>query len=228
VASQTWQNDKTRTPPAPDSKPFSIPRHSRRGAALSPLVVAMTYLFLALIVLLFVALISHAAARRASRRTGIPGGQLLYSDTGFPVGRINSIERNQQGVRQEKPLISRSYGLIGRPDYLVQTDEGIIPIEVKSTKLPAGGRAYDSHIIQLAAYCLLAEELIEEGVPYGVIRYSDGEVMIDYTRELRDELIMLLEEMREARFADEVHRSHDEARRCSGCSMREICRESLA
>jgi CRISPR-associated exonuclease Cas4 len=124
-------------------------------------------------------------------------------------------------------LISRSYGLIGKPDYLVQTDEGIIPVEVKSTKCPVGGRAYDSHVMQLAAYCLLAEDLLEQDVPYGIIRYADGEVIIDYNPELRDELIMLLEEMREARFADDVHRSHRDARRCSGCSMREICTESL-
>jgi CRISPR-associated exonuclease Cas4 len=230
VASRTWPDNQTRTPPAPDSSPFSFPHSSRRGAALSSLVVAvmvLAYLLLALIVLLFVALASHLAARRASRRTGLPGGQLLYSDTGFPIGRISSIEKNKRGERQEKPLISREYGLIGRPDYLVRTDEGIVPVEVKSTKCPAGGRAYDSHIMQLAAYCLLVEDLVDESVPYGIIRYADGEVIIDYTPELREELIMLLEEMREARFADEVHRSHSEARRCAGCSMREICTESL-
>lgn len=187
----------------------------------------MTYLLLALIILLLIALVAHLAARRASRRTGLPKGQLLYSDTGFPVGRISSIEQNKQGERQEKPLISRSYGLIGRPDYLVQTDEGIIPIEVKSTKCPPGGRAYDSHIMQLAAYCLLVEDLRDESVPYGIIRYADGEIIIDYTPELRDELMMLLEEMREARFADDVHRSHNDVRRCARCSMKEICTESL-
>jgi CRISPR-associated exonuclease Cas4 len=187
-----------------------------------------TYLFVALFILLLVALASQLAARRASRRTGLPGGQLLYSDTGFPTGRIGSIEKNRQGERQEKPLVSKAYGLIGRPDYLVRTEEGIIPVEVKSTQRPANGRAYDSHIMQLAAYCLLAEDLLEERVPYGVIRYSDGEVIIDYTDELRDELLLLLEEMREARFAVDVHRSHRDARRCSGCRMKEICTESLA
>lgn len=187
----------------------------------------MIYLFFALIILLLITLVSHVAARRASRQTGLPRGELLYSDTGFPVGRISAIEKNQQGVKQEKPLISKTYGLIGKPDYLVRTDEGIIPVEVKSTKCPANGRAYDSHIMQLAAYCLLVEDLIETSVPYGIIRYADREIFIDYTPELRDELIMLLEEMREAFEAEDVHRSHEDARRCSGCSMREVCTESL-
>lgn len=188
----------------------------------------MTYLLLALIALLAVSLISYIAARRASRRSGLPGGQILYSDTGYPVGRISPTEKNREGDKQEKPLISRRFGLIGRPDYLVETDEGVIPIEVKSTKCPAGGRAYDSHIMQLAAYCLLVEEISGSHVPYGIIRYADCEVSLDYTSELRDELIDLLEEIREARRAEDVHRSHNEAPRCRACSMREACDEALA
>jgi CRISPR-associated exonuclease Cas4 len=187
----------------------------------------MIYLFFALVILLLVALVSHAAARRAARQGGLPRGQLLYSDTGYAVGRIGGIEENEEGVRQEKPLISRLHGLIGKPDYLVRTDEGIVPIEVKSTKCPPGGRAYDSHIMQLAAYCLLVEDVIEENVPYGIIRYADCEVTLDYTPELRDELLVLLEEIREARLADDVHRSHNDARRCKGCSMLESCDEAL-
>ena len=111
---------------------------------------------------------------------------------------------------------------------MVRTDEGIIPVEAKSTRLPADGRPYDSHVMQLAAYCLLAEDSLGARVPYGVIRYSDGEVTVDYTMELRDELLMLLEEMREAREAEDVHRSHTDVRRCKGCSVREHCEERLA
>ena len=188
-----------------------------------------TYLLLALIVLLVVvSLVSYVAARRASRRSGLPGGQILYSDTGYAVGRISPTEKNKEGDRQERPLISRRFGLIGKPDYLIETDEGIIPIEVKSTKCPANGRAYDSHIMQLAAYCLLVEEAIGQDVPYGIIRYADCEVTLDYTSELRDELIELLEEIEEARLAVDVHRSHNDAQRCKGCSMRESCDEALA
>jgi CRISPR-associated exonuclease Cas4 len=187
----------------------------------------MIYLVCALVLLLLVTLISYRASRRASRRTGLPGGELLYSDTGYAVGRIHPVEENRQGVKQEKPLISRAYRLIGRPDYLVRTDEGIIPVEVKSTRCPAGGRAYDSHVMQLAAYCLLVEDVVGENVPYGIIKYSDCEVSLDYTPELRDELVSLLDEITEARVADDVHRSHMDARRCRGCSMRASCDEAL-
>jgi CRISPR-associated exonuclease Cas4 len=188
----------------------------------------MSYLLLIIPALLFVALMAHLAAQSAAKRTGLPAGQLIYSDTGYAVGRLHPVTINERGEKQEKPLTSRRYGLSGRPDYLVRTPDGIVPVEAKSTMCPASGRAFDSHIFQLAAYCLLVEDVIGANVPYGIIRYADAEVLIDYTPELKDELIELLEEMREARHAEEVHRSHSEARRCSKCSMREICDEALA
>jgi CRISPR-associated exonuclease Cas4 len=228
VAQAAWANYPTRAASGKNRSLFSSTYNRRRGAAFSSLVVEMTYLFFALVMLLLVALVSHAAARRVARQSGLPRGQLLYSDTGYAVGRIGATEKNERGERQEKPLISRLYGLIGKPDYLVQTDEGIVPIEVKSTRCPMGGRAYDSHIMQLAAYCLLVEDVIGANVPYGIIRYADCEVSLDYTPELRDELLLLLEEMEAARFADDVHRSHHDERRCRGCSMRESCDEALA
>jgi CRISPR-associated exonuclease Cas4 len=188
----------------------------------------MSYLLVALLSLLVVAAASYMAARRAAKRTRLPAGEIIYSDTGFPVGRIGAVHRNREGIKQEKPLISRQYGLIGRPDYLVRTDEGIIPVEAKSTRCPPNGRAYDSHIMQLAAYCLLVEDVLGAEIPYGIIRYADREVFIDYTPELREDLLALLEEMREARTAEEVHRDHTDARRCSRCGLREVCDESLA
>ena len=188
----------------------------------------MSYLLLVIaLLLLAVALIALLAAKSAAARTGLPGGQLIYSDTGHAVGRIGPVTTNELGEKQERALVSERYGLSGRPDYLVRNSEGIVPIEVKSAKSPASGRAYDSHVFQLAAYCLLVEDVTGADVPYGIIRYADAEIVIDYTAELRDELIELIEEMREAQGAEEVHRSHSEARRCSKCSMREVCDEAL-
>ncbi|HYJ48264.1 MAG TPA: CRISPR-associated protein Cas4 [Pyrinomonadaceae bacterium] len=187
----------------------------------------MIYLLSAVILLLIIALLSLIAARRAARRSGLPSGQLIYSDTGFAVGQIGPTSLNEEGVKQEKPLVSRRFGLTGRPDYLVRTSEGIIPVEAKSTRRPANGRPYDSHLFQLAAYCLLVEDVLGARVPYGIVRYADAEVAVDYTPELREGLLNLIEEMNEARLADDVHRSHEDARRCRGCSMRESCDESL-
>jgi CRISPR-associated exonuclease Cas4 len=178
--------------------------------------------------LIFISLLARILSQRAARRAGLPKGTLLYSDTGIPVGRIAPATVNVEGMKQERPLRSEEFGLTGRPDYLIETKQGIIPVEVKSTLCPPDNRPYDSHIAQLAAYCLLVEDVLKRTVPYGIIRYRDRELRVDYTDETRDWLIALLEEISIAREADDVHRSHEDARRCRGCSMREVCTESLA
>jgi CRISPR-associated exonuclease Cas4 len=186
----------------------------------------MSWLLVAFCALLVVALVAHLAARRAGGRAGLPRGSVVYSDTGFAVGKLGGLVVDKEGVKQERALVSRRYGLVGRPDYLIETREGIVPVEAKSTLSP-GARPYDSHVFQLAAYCLLVEDALAAHVPYGVIRYRDSEVRVDYTPELREELLALLEEMQEARRAEDVHRSHDDARRCARCSVRESCDERL-
>lgn len=182
----------------------------------------------ALLLLVAVAVAARIIARGRARRAGLPRGSLIYGDTGAPVGRVAPVTLSEEGERQERPLVSRRHGLTGRPDYLVRTREGVVPVEAKSTRRPASGVPYDSHLMQLAAYCLLVEDQLGEPVPYGVVRYRDGEVRVEYTPELRETLLELLDEMRGAREAVEVHRSHEEPPRCAACSYREACDESLA
>lgn len=188
----------------------------------------MIFLYTAFLLLACVALAAHLAARSRARMMGLPEGELVYSDTGFAVGKIAPARLNAEGEKQERALVSHRFGLTGRPDYLVRTRDGIIPVEAKSARSPAGGRPYDSHLMQLAAYCLLVEDTLGARVPYGVVRYADGEVRVEYTDELRETLLETLEEIREAREAEDVHRSHDERRRCASCGYRDVCDESLA
>jgi CRISPR-associated exonuclease Cas4 len=187
----------------------------------------MIFLYAAFLLLICVAVAAQIAARRGARETGLPAGSLVYSDTGFAVGKLAPARLNAEGERQERALVSRKYGLTGRPDYLVRTREGIVPVEAKSTRRPASGLPYDSHLMQLAAYCLLVEDALGSRVPYGLMRYADGEVRVEYTPELRETLLEIIEEIRDAREVDEVHRSHDEQRRCASCGYREECDESL-
>jgi CRISPR-associated exonuclease Cas4 len=191
------------------------------------LVIEMTWLVLVIVLLLVVAFSAYALSKSMASRTGLPGGELLYSDTGFAVGKLGSVSRDELGQKQEKPLVSQRFGLIGRPDYLVRTSEGIVPVEIKSAKYPFSGRPHDSHAMQLAAYCLLVEEVLGANAPYGIIQYRDCEVSVDYTPELRAELLDILDEMREARRSSEVHRSHDDSRRCANCYMQDYCDEAL-
>jgi CRISPR-associated exonuclease Cas4 len=182
--------------------------------------------------LLILAVLARVAAKRETKRSGLPAGALLYSDTGRPVGRLAPTELGRDGKKQEKPLVSETLRLIGRPDYLIEAEGGVVPVEVKSTACPAGGRPYDSHLAQLAAYCLLVEDVLGATVPYGLVKYRDRQVRVDYTPELKEHALSLIEQMNEDMRAsaagEEVRRSHDDPRRCAGCSLRDVCTESLA
>jgi CRISPR-associated exonuclease Cas4 len=87
----------------------------------------------------------------------------------------------------------------GKPDYLVQSGGSIIPVEVKSGRAPAA--PYDSHIFQLAAYCLLVEKTYGKRPPYGIIHYAGRDFAIDYTRQLESALLDWLAEIRRDEFA---------------------------
>jgi CRISPR-associated exonuclease Cas4 len=187
----------------------------------------MTWIVLIIALLFVVALLAYALSKSMASRTGLPDGEVVYSDTGFAVGKLGAVSSDEIGQRQEKPLVSTKYRLSGRPDYLVRTTEEIVPVEVKSAKYPSSGRPHDSHTMQLAAYCLLVEDVLGTKVPYGIIRYRDRQVSVAYTPELRAELLDVLDKMREARRSNEVHRSHDDSRRCANCYMQDYCDEAL-
>lgn len=150
--------------------------------------------------------------RRQRQRSGLPAGTVVYQDT-------------EEMEAPERPLRSRRYGLVGRPDYLVQTRERgksfVVPVEVKSRRRPA--QPYASHILQLAAYCLLVEDNFDAAPPYGLLRYADTTLQIPYTDELRRRVLEAADEIRQARRAPDVRRSHDEPRRCASCGYRSAC-----
>jgi len=147
-------------------------------------------------------------ARRGQARSGLPQGRVIYAD----VGGWNRLER---------PLFSREFLITGKPDYLVSDGADVIPAEVKSGRAPA--RPYLSHVLQLAAYCLLVEECYGRQPPYGIIRYADRAFEVDYTPELEDDLLATLDDMRDDLDAGESPRNHDEPHRCRACDHRRHC-----
>lgn len=165
------------------------------------------------LILLGAGLLLLIRSRRLHKQAGLPQGRVIYADTGA-------------WNRCEKPLFSRRYLLTGKPDYLVDDGGAKIPVEVKSTLSPP--TPYHSHILQLAAYCLLAEEAYGQPPPYGIIKYRDQTRAIEYTAQLRAELLSVLADMRQDLAADDVGPSHENPNRCRSCSYRDECEERLA
>ena len=93
----------------------------------------MLYVAVALILLAFLFFWQSGRQRRAA---GLPGGRVIYTDT-------------RGWGKLEKPLFYAALDLTGKPDYLIQQNGQIIPVEVKSGRAPEA--PYDSHIYQLAS-----------------------------------------------------------------------------
>jgi CRISPR-associated exonuclease Cas4 len=158
-------------------------------------------------------------AKHARHRAGLPAGRVVYADTG-------------DWRTPDAPFFSAAYGLTGKPDYLVETRAGLIPVEVKSSAAPS--HPYASHVLQLAAYCLLVEESEGHAPPHGLIKYADAVFEVAYTPMLRGELLELLDAMRRWRSQRPRHgraggapRSHEEPQRCAGCGYRPMCDQTL-
>ncbi|MBS3817266.1 MAG: CRISPR-associated protein Cas4 [Candidatus Thermoplasmatota archaeon] len=137
-------------------------------------------------------------------------------------GEIKYVDKLE---KESKLLESEEYRLRGRPDYILEKEEALIPVEVKTGRVPEG--PFFSHILQIAAYCLLVEEEMGKRPPYGLIRYGETEFDIDYDDDLEDLLLEKLDDMRESLKKGEVHRHHHREGKCENCSRRDICPESL-
>jgi CRISPR-associated exonuclease Cas4 len=167
-----------------------------------------------LIVLLFAAGLGLLwLASRQRKATGLPGGKLIYSDT-------------ERWGKLEKPLYAPALGLTGKPDYLVEQDGKIIPIEVKTSR-PAQG-PYDSHVFQLAAYCLLVTQVYGKRPNYGIIHYTSGgkggqTYAVEFTQDLESAVLATIQQMQTITLRKGVDRSHEQPQRCARCGYRNTC-----
>jgi CRISPR-associated exonuclease Cas4 len=84
-------------------------------------------------------------------------------------------------------LVSDAHRLVGKPDYILQHDGELIPVERKSRKLSTAG-AYEGEILQLAAYCLLVEEHYGRPVLTGRLLYQNRSVDVPFDSDLRAKL----------------------------------------
>jgi CRISPR-associated exonuclease Cas4 len=160
----------------------------------------------------FLALVLFWLSRRQRRKAGLPAGRVVYSDT-------------SRWKPLEKALFHPVYRLSGRPDYLVRQGGAVIPVEVKTGRSPAGPR--DSHLFQLAAYCLLVENEYGIRPPYGILHYGERSYKVEYTEKLEQDLLRVIGEIRRAEEAAEPARSHQVQARCRGCGFGYTCEQRL-
>jgi len=167
-----------------------------------------------LLPLLLAVLWLSSRSRRLRQQTGLPQGEVIYTDTGI-------------WFSNDQVLQAPHLQLVGRPDYLVDQGDGLlIPVELKSGRSPAAPR--EGHVLQLAAYCLLVQENYGVRPAYGILQYKDKAFAIDYTEDLEEDLLDLLAEMRQGMFQGELDRDHNDWTRCAACGLRNSCFQRLA
>ena len=146
--------------------------------------------------------------RARAGNSPLPAGEIVFQDT--------------EQVEMLEPLVSHALRLTGKPDYLIRTKDGLVPVEVKSRACGARG-PYEGEVAQVAAYCLLVEDVFGEPVPRGILQFADRVVQVPFTEERREKVLAVVDEMRVLDGADDVPRSHESPPRCRGCGVRAGC-----
>ncbi len=160
-----------------------------------------------LVALILISLAGIVAARKRKAYTSIPRGRQIYGDL----------------QSRGQTLISRRYGISGKPDAVVRKGNSIIPYEYKSTDADT---PRDGHLMQMGAYFLILEEEFQGyRVPYGILKYRNQAFRIDNTIELRTKVVFTVDRMRNDFGMPE--RNHDNPRRCAVCSFSSRCDQTL-
>jgi CRISPR/Cas system-associated exonuclease Cas4 (RecB family) len=126
----------------------------------------------------------------------------------------------------EPLLVDETRRLRGRPDYLLRHRKGLIPVELKP--LRSSKTLYESDRLQIATYLMLVQSANPDvSVPYGIVRYRDTTFRVYLTEELEARCLAIADQVRAAKHATVVHRTHSIAAKCRACSHRTACGESL-
>ena len=151
------------------------------------------------------------------------------------LSRCRRVERASPGLPREAvvatddsaratpTLYSARYRLVGRPDQLVRAGRMVIPVEHK----PRARRLQDSHVLQVAAQCLLVEDVYGVRPTHGLVVVAEGRnERVDFTPALELRLLDTMAEMRGYLRDDAEPGPRWVARKCRACGFRGACWDS--
>lgn len=118
--------------------------------------------------------------------------RLLHQRRQFGILNSKRVYEDSE-TRPGQTLYSETLPLCGKPDYLIEQGDTILPVEVKTGKTPH--RPYLNHTMQLMAYCFLVEEVYGKRPPGGILKYPDHEFDIAYTDEAKRSLQTVISEV---------------------------------
>lgn len=162
------------------------------------------------IIFFIISKVQFEKAKKIKQKNIIQEGKIIYSDLSKP----------------EKPLFSKKYRIIGKPDYIIKNKETYTPVEIKTGNHKILKK---NHIYQIAAYCQILEDYYNCYIPYGIIIYKDTskQFKIPFDPKLRFELTKIISEIRKNMNKDIIQRNHYEIKKCIKCSLRKFCEKKL-
>lgn len=145
-------------------------------------------------------------------------------------GRIDKLEKRRKlaaynlasGKRQFHAwLTSERLGLSGKLDLLIDSPDGLFPVDFKFTT----GEPHKNHVYQLCGYALLLEDLHQKRVDKGFIYIipKDDAVVFDLTDELKTETLKVLDEIRSMVERERMPSPTPIRNRCTDCEYRNFC-----
>jgi len=127
-------------------------------------------------------------------------------------------------IISEQRVESEKLQLKGIVDRIEVYENGYVPIELKTGKMPKQG-VWPGHRIQIAAYALLLEEKFKTNVKEGFVRYLD----VNETRQIainpfmKDEIIKLVREVQNLLKSQNLPNYCENKNKCAKCGVRETC-----
>jgi CRISPR-associated protein Cas4 len=152
-------------------------------------------------------------------RSFLKAARKRHRDTGFKVNEV-AVAMEGSSIVPAREYISRSQGLAGKPDALVQEGGELIPVERK----PLAKKLRDRYVAQLLVYMRLVEEFEGQRPSKGYLLLGPEcrRVTIENSSTKQRWLGTLLEQMRRVLDGGEARATPHPAK-CSKCDVRSRC-----
>ena len=118
-------------------------------------------------------------------------------------------------------LRSERLGLSGKLDLVIDSPEGLFPVDFKMTT----GRPHKNHIAQLCGYALLLEDRYQREVTKGFVYLipNNDAVVFDLTAERKAETEAMIREIRRMIEKEQMAPPTPVRNRCTDCEYRNYC-----
>ena len=145
-----------------------------------------------------------------------------------PTGHVDHVDTEVEAYIPHGPLVNIRQGLGGYVDGMISLleENHVAPVRVFEGQM-APSTASESDRMQAALMCRLVETVYGHTVSYGVLRYEDRDLVVNWTPGLSSELDALLTDMQGLVVADDTSRSHNERAVCLDCPVSAYCDQSL-